>query len=170
MLDTYISNYKDKLTRSIYDEYINFDYDNYDHFKIDVDFLLQIYNIKLYEPKQIRSKQDEFRDNLIERDKKCIISNTDACVCEAAHIIPNSEEENYDIDNGLLLDSGLHKCFDKYFWCINPETLTVELHKDLKIENIPCVKFKNNKININPNNKMLENIKERYKRFLSYKF
>jgi hypothetical protein len=34
---------------------------------------------------------------------------------------------NFDIDNGLLLNSILHKLFDNNYWSINPETLRVEI-------------------------------------------
>lgn len=58
-------------------------------------------------------------------------------VCEAAHIIHFSDSINFDIDNGLLLNSILHKLFDKYYWSINPTTLCVEIFKSqINNENI----------------------------------
>ena len=53
-------------------------------------------------------------------------------VCEAAHIIPFSETLSFDVDNGILLNSILHKLFDKSYWSINPKTLCVELFIDEK--------------------------------------
>ena len=46
-------------------------------------------------------------------NKKCIVTN-DNCVREltACHIIPIKENENYDIDNGLLLKESIHRTFD----------------------------------------------------------
>ena len=48
-------------------------------------------------------------------------------VCEAVNIIPLSNCEDFNIDNGLLLNSILHKLFDKNYWSINPDTLCVEI-------------------------------------------
>jgi len=50
-------------------------------------------------------------------------------ICEAAHIIPFSLSENFDINNGLLLNCILHKLFDKHYWSINPDSLCVEINK-----------------------------------------
>ena len=69
--------------------------------------------------------QYEFRTKLIDRYDKCIITDMDNEVCEAAHIIPFSESPNFDIDNGILLNLILHKLFDDYVWSINPDTLRI---------------------------------------------
>ena len=71
--------------------------------------------------------QNYYREGLINRYKKCIISGMHMEVCEACHIIPFSESENFDINNGILLNSVLHKLFDKHYWSINPLTLCVEI-------------------------------------------
>jgi ParB/RepB/Spo0J family partition protein len=71
--------------------------------------------------------QNYYREGLINRYKKCIISGMHMEVCEACHIIPFSESENFDINNGILLNSVLHKLFDKHYWSINPSTLCVEI-------------------------------------------
>ena len=34
-------------------------------------------------------------------------------VCDASHIIPFSETLSFDVDNGILLNSILHRLFDK---------------------------------------------------------
>ena len=73
--------------------------------------------------------QNEYRKAIIQRFKKCIISDYDCEVCEAAHIIPFSESENFEIDNGLLLNCVLHNLFDKYYWSINPDTFCIEIFK-----------------------------------------
>ena len=103
--------YQQNLTRNIYLEYESFNYNSLELFKIDVDSLLSIYQIQLTEPKKIRSKQEKFRDDLIKRDKSCIISNNDYEECDAAHIVPLLDSNNYDVDNGLLLDKSLHSSF-----------------------------------------------------------
>ena len=52
-----------------------------------------------------------------------MVSNND-CLdeLEAAHIIPFSECNNFDINNGLLLSANLHKTFDKIHWTIDTNT------------------------------------------------
>ena len=73
--------------------------------------------------------QNEYRKAIIQRFNKCIISDYDSEVCEAAHIVPFSESENFEIDNGLLLNCVLHNLFDKYYWSINPDTFCIEIFK-----------------------------------------
>jgi len=91
--------------------------------------------------------QNYYRDGLINRYKKCIISGMHMEVCEASHIIPFSESENFDIDNGILLNSVLHKLFDKHYWSINPSTLCVEISN--RCNNFEFLQEYNNKyINI----------------------
>lgn len=110
--------------------------------------------------------QQLYRNAIINRFDKCIISDMDKEVCEAAHIIPFSESNNFDIDNGLLLNSILHKLFDKYYWSINPKTLCVEIFK-LKInnENIYNIlkPYENKCIDIiKPYSNIIENITKHY--------
>lgn len=161
-------NNQQNLTRLIFLEYESFNYDSDKILKIDVDFLLSVYQMQLTEPKKIRSKQEKFRDDLIDRDKSCIVSNNDYDECDAAHIVPLLDSNNYDLDNGFLLDKSLHSSFDKHYWCINPETLTIEINKKkLNRRNLSCVKYENFPINIKPNDKMLINFQKRYELFLN---
>jgi hypothetical protein len=157
------------LTRNIFSEYETFNYPTNELFKIDVDFLLSIYQIQLTEPKKIRSKQEIFRCNLIHRDNACVITNNDYDECDAAHIIPLLDSNNYDIDNGILLDKSLHSSFDKNYWCIHPETLKVIINDKYNIRNrnLSCVKYENYKVNIKLTDKMLKNLQKRYELFLS---
>jgi len=69
--------------------------------------------------------QDLYRKAVVERFKSCIVSGLDAEVCEAAHIIPFSQSNDFNPNNGLLLNCILHRLFDKYYWSINPLTLCV---------------------------------------------
>jgi ParB/RepB/Spo0J family partition protein len=74
--------------------------------------------------------QNLYREAITNRFNKCIISDMDNEVCEAAHIIPlteSKESESFDYDNGLLLNSVLHKLFDKHYWSICPETMCVKI-------------------------------------------
>lgn len=74
-----------------------------------------------------------YRNAIIQRFNKCIVSDMNNEVCEAAHIIPLCEISkvdkltSFDIDNGILLNCVLHKLFDKHYWCINPKTLCIEI-------------------------------------------
>jgi hypothetical protein len=86
------------------------------------------------ELKEVRRKQMKFRQNLIDKYKRCIISGTPATMCEACHIIPfsiSTDQQKYDVNNGLLLDAGLHKLYDMHLIRINPHTSMIELHKDV---------------------------------------
>jgi putative restriction endonuclease len=77
-----------------------------------------------------RRGQANFRNRLTARyGNACQISR---CVfpglLEAAHIRPYAETN----DNGLLLRSDLHTLFDLDMLAINPSTLTVALHRDVR--------------------------------------
>ena len=58
---------------------------------------------------------------------KCIISDMDSIVCSAVPIVPFSELESFDINNGILLNNILHILFEKYYWSICPETFRMEI-------------------------------------------
>jgi hypothetical protein len=145
--------------------YKQFNYDSYEEFKIDLDFLLsniysdiQIINLQT---KEQRLDQDTFRKELIKKYNRCIISNSIDIECEACHIIPYSICKNFDVDNGLLLSSDLHKTFDKYCWSINPKTLKVEINKNIN----DCGKIKNYEdttVNIKLNNRLYNNLLYHY--------
>ncbi|AYV82942.1 MAG: HNH endonuclease [Hyperionvirus sp.] len=103
----------------------------------DVTFIM--YDLYKYEhdSKQlmdVRDQQMEFRERLIERFKRCIVTNSGIKVCEACHIKPYnecSEDEKYDIDNGLILRNDLHKLFDEYLLSIDPLCKRLVLSKSL---------------------------------------
>lgn len=155
-----------KLTRKIYDAFLDFGYFDKELFMIDLLYLLKIYDINIYEEKTIRSEQDVFRDKIVNRDKCCVISSVDEIECESAHIIPLNVETNYDIDNGILLSSSLHKMFDKYMWTINPTTLKIEISKKILNKNSICNQYDDQHIKFIPSDKMIENLKYRYGLFI----
>lgn len=72
-----------------------------------------------------RDRQNEFRQNLILRDKKCLITGDNENICEACHIVPYSETKSFDISNGILLNRCFHKMFDDYLFSINPQNNTL---------------------------------------------
>lgn len=149
-----------ELIKSYHKEDINLIY--YHLYKVDYTSCFSI--------KEQRLKQQEFRMKVINRDKYCILSKSHPDMCEACHIIPYSEcdEGNiYNINNGILLESGLHKLFDKYEWSINPNKKTVELSPKLLNDNSYGLikKYHNKKVSLNDN--VLINLKDHYEKFKS---
>jgi predicted restriction endonuclease len=149
---TKLEDYLDKINNKELDDYIfnrynEFDYDDEDIFQIDLEFLLNnIYDIKLVESKLKRSGQDEFRQKVLELyDSKCVVTGNEFDFeLEAAHIIPYSKEQSYNLNNSLLLERNIHSSFDKYLWSINPETFIIEVKKNSGT----ITKYKGNKLNL----------------------
>ncbi len=146
-------------------------YDIHDiKFAIFEKFGINDFNIKYYEYKEKRIGQCEFRQKIVTRDKYCVITMCHSDMCEACHIIPYSECnecEKYDINNGLLLESGIHKLFDKYSWSINPITQHIEISSTLLNDKSYELinKYNNYKLNININKHILNNLKCHYNKF-----
>lgn len=149
----------------IYDNYNLFGYKNITDFTNDLNFLLlTIYNdYNIIEEKNQRLNQNNFRDILIDKYKTCIITNTIADECEACHLIPLYKYKNYDIDNGILLSSNLHKTFDKYYWSINPNTLKIEIKNNINCGTIK--NYINNKIKLDMNIFLYNNLLNHYNIF-----
>jgi predicted restriction endonuclease len=83
-----------------------------------------------YKLQKTRDNQTLFRNKLIEKFKnKCIISNSIEIECDSAHIIPVQNYGNYEINNGLLLCTNLHRTFDMFLWSINPITFEIQISK-----------------------------------------
>ena len=168
-LEDYFLNYNTISYEYFANNYKLFNYDNYKELKIDLDFLLyNLYtniNITNLQQKEQRLDQNSFRKELIKKYNKCLISDSIDIECEACHIIPYSICKNFDIDNGLLLSSDLHKTFDKYYWSINPNTLKIEINKNIndcgKIK-----KYENVQINLNVNNNIYNNLLYHYNIFI----
>jgi len=148
-----IITYKDLEKPKIYKKLIK----NYD--KTIVNFIMYDtykYIHKETENHEKRKDQHTFRKKLIKRYENCIITDTDEQTCEACHIIPYnkcSESDKYNVDNGLLLRSDLHKLFDSQELKINPETLTLEFSEKI-LNNSKMYKYKKyhlKKVNINKN-------------------
>lgn len=70
-----------------------------------------------------RRGQKEFREKLFEiYDAKCAFTGCSAAeALEAAHITPHSEQQSYDLRNGLLLRADIHTLFDLLLISVNPE-------------------------------------------------
>lgn len=127
--------------------------------KKKVDFVMYDLFSYIYpqtEEKTKRKDQDSFKQDLIERYQKCIITDTSYKVCQACHIIPFSkceDKDKYDINNGLLLRADLHILFDNGIFKINPDSLQVELSGEiLNDDNMKIYhEYSGKKLNINKN-------------------
>ena len=89
--------------------------------------------------------QESFRRELIKRDQQCILSGLSAEVCEAAHIVnkeylqSDSKEIRFTKQNGILLNSCLHKEFDLHFWTVDiDESLWIDKQSDISELDITC--------------------------------
>lgn len=76
--------------------------------------------------KIIAGTQEKFRKELIKRDQTCLLSKLCYEVCEAAHIVnkewlckKEKKGIRFDKCNGILLNSNLHKEFDRYYWSVD---------------------------------------------------
>ena len=113
-----------------------------------------LYNIDTLEEQINRHGQILFKKQLIDRYQCCVISKNTEETCDAAHIIPYSKltiDNKYDINNGLLLRTDLHRYFDTKILKINPLTLIVSFNKDWLAKNQNYNEYNNIKININQN-------------------
>ena len=160
---------KEIIKDEIYD-YKKFNYNDEIIFNNHLNFLLEnIYNIKIIEndKSRVRLSQKEFRKELLKKfNNKCIITNED-CLdeLEACHLIPINEKESYNINNGIILTSNLHKTFDKYLWSINPKTLKIEINNNKNVGNIK--KYVGNKVNIKLNDELFNNLDYHYSNFIN---
>ncbi len=148
--------------------YKDFNYDSYDDFELDLNFLIEtLYdNCKIYNNRQERTEQEQFRRDLINKYGKCIITGTTCKTeLEAAHIISFKEDNNNNkIENGLLLKSNIHKTFDDNLWCINPNSLLIEVKENKDVGEI--INYKGQKVNID-NKKIISNLNKRYNDYIS---
>jgi predicted restriction endonuclease len=171
-LDKYLCNYtKNYIIKSIIlKKYEDFDYEDEDDMELDLDFLLSVKykKIKPSETKEERKEQSKFRKELLEIYPVCVVSGYDCDTeLDAAHIVPHSDGINYNTDNGLILNTNIHRTFDKYLWSINPETLTVECKNNYNVGSIK--NYKNKKLNIKLNSKIKKNLEHHYNIFMSKK-
>lgn len=118
-----------------------------------------------YKLKEIRKNQHKFKNTVIERDVKCVITNKFIEVCQVCHIIPHcisSDEQKYDPNNGLLLSADIHILFDKHNLSINPETSSVVLNTKLLLNN-EYKQYHNKHLSLNK--KQLEYLQDHWQTF-----
>lgn len=86
--------------------------------------------------RQIRERrgQPAFRSELRRRyGDRCQVTGTElGCVIEAAHIDPYRGEQANHVENGLLLRADIHTLFDLDLLGIEPRTMRIELHPDVR--------------------------------------
>lgn len=157
-----------EISKNLLNDYKKFGYKNDKIFQHHILFLLDnCFNFRLTDENKIRLNQKEFRKEIIKKyDGKCIITQND-CLdeLEAAHIIPVSEIESYDVDNGLLLTSNLHKSMDKLLWSINPDSLIIEINPNKNVGQIK--QYSGMKVDLKLTHKLCENLKWHHDRFIS---
>ena len=80
-----------------------------------------------YYSRLARKGQIKFRNLLISAcNGECEVTGCDTVeALEAAHIVNHSDEQNYDVSNGILLRSDLHRLFDRGLMIIDSDTLKV---------------------------------------------
>jgi len=167
-LEIYLEKYNNqKINKDEFYDYKKFDYIDESIFNYHLTFLLEnCYNIKIIDNSRYRLNQSEFRKQLLQKfNNKCIVTGEN-CIdeLEACHIIPINENESYNLNNGIILISNLHKTFDKYLWSINPETFTIEIKNNVNVGNIKH--YMGQKINIVLNNELINNMKYHYNKFI----
>jgi len=163
-LDKYLSNNK-TITKKEWKKI----YENYEDFELDFNFLKDtLYpEAKYTEETLSRYNQVTFRKALLKKfDNKCVVSNIDCeDELEAAHIVPFCEDNEFNINNGLILSRNLHATFDKYHWSINPDTLKVEIKADiLKQKKSSILEYNNKKIDLDQSS--IDFLKNHYQKFL----
>jgi hypothetical protein len=167
-IENYLSKCNNLIDYNIYNDYKKFNYNDKELFKLHLDFLLNnLYkHIKINDLHKKRLNQEEFRNQLLNKYKKCIITNND-CIdeLEACHIIEYKDGGNYDINNGLLLERNIHSTFDKNLWCIKPDKngCFIEIKNN---HNGTITKYKDIKINLLINDELYNNLLLRYHNFL----
>jgi len=118
---------------------------------------------------KLRPEQQKFRDDIINRDSRCIVSNFASTECQACHIVPVEDGGNYDLNNGVLLNACLHITFDKYLWSINPDTLRIDVNSNDKNIVGSVINFVNTKPNIKINDSLKYNLKKRWEKYIEQK-
>ncbi len=108
---------------------------------------------------RIKRKDKYFRNRVIEKYKRCVITNKPLKYCQVAHIYPyalSDSIEKYDPDNALLLCADFHIGFDhtEPDFTINPETQIIEISEEILTD--PTMseyhKYHNKKIDLSDKN------------------
>ena len=91
---------------------------------------------ELREPKEHRgnrrrNRKQDFRDQIIAKDRKCVISREKMkLVLEAAHIIPDKDDGSDTPKNGIALRVDIHRLYDKKMFFIDPKSGKLEINNE----------------------------------------
>ena len=91
---------------------------------------------ELREPKEHRgyrrrNRKKMFRDQIIAKDRKCVISREKMkLVLEAAHIIPDKYDGSDTPKNGIALRVDIHRLYDKKMFFIDPKSGELEINNE----------------------------------------
>ena len=108
---------------------------------------------------KIKRKDTQFRNQVIEKYKRCVITNKPLKYCQVAHIYPyalSDSIEKYDPDNALLLCADFHIGFDHTDtdFIINPNLKCIEISESILTD--PTMseyhKYHNQKIDLSDRN------------------
>ncbi len=173
-LETFLDKYANQtISSKIYDKHELFGYEYQDEFMLDLDFMCKnIYCVDIvantkHNMQPVRLGQSEFRQQLLAKyNNKCIVTQSDCePELEAAHIRPYCENHNYNIDNGLILKSNIHKTFDAYYWTIQPDSQQIILNPNHNVGEI--LDYRLVKLNIVMSPDMYLNLQHHYDIFMS---
>lgn len=165
-METDVCNLYNEIERSIsLDKNILYEKMLLSYPKSKVDFVM--YDLFKYihmktEEKEIRTDQDKFRNNLIKKYGKCIITGDPVKLCDACHIQPYSNTKNNDIYNGLLLSKTIHAMFDDFDLSIDGDGKVV-LSNEVK-ENENYCKYDGKQLQLD--NKTIVYLKSHYDVFI----
>ncbi len=177
ILDVNITKLSNELTQikslpiSFQQKYLDYGFDSISTFVGILEIIMWMRNIQWVRESVDRGNdQIEFRNGLILRDKKCVVSRKHiAKECQACHIIPYSECSDYSINNGLLIANTFHKMFDDFYWSINPSDYTIDiLCPDEEVVG-SIYEYAGKKINVEPTPSMTTNLEWHWVRYLSHK-
>lgn len=152
-LDQHIDNYQ--IATNILTDYKYFNYKTFEgalnhvlfvfstYYKFELDETILNQMLKNEERSMNRRDEYHFRNAVIGKYQKCIISGYDSEQCDVAHIVPLSDHYNFDPDNGLLLSKELHYLFDIGYWTIDVNTLKVILLEPSIGKNLSINQYKN---------------------------
>lgn len=131
-----------------------------------------IYDILYYTPDKNETQPErdaKFADAIRKRDQKCWITERYGKRCEVAHIYEykycKDSGDRYNINNGILLDAGLHKLWDMGEIVLEPIGKTSAVFKinpesGATCEDIPELEWPQTFIDIHP--EMMKFIQKRY--------
>lgn len=128
----------------------------YDLFEFEY---IQTNTIQETTEERIKRKDKYFRNQVIDKYKRCIITNKPLKYCQVAHIYPfslSNETEKYDPDNAFLLCSDFHIGFDhkEQDFIINPNTQVIEISEAIltDLTMLEYHKYHNKKIELTDKN------------------